>query len=150
MKDGRVETTRVSRLAAQGAACVLLATLLAGCGGVRNNLGTNASVCYTTLPTASVAIHNSGRLLGVRLVATSSLRGRYALFGATSGDVNSVKKVCLVAYAGTFSKAAVLKGRGYPSGRRAVVAVVYPGNRLLATVVLDKLPMPFNHPHVGV
>ena len=144
------DIARARRVASIAAACVMSVTLLSSCAGIRNNLGTNSADCYTSLPTAVAAVHDAGHLVGVRLVTTSSLRGHHQLFEVVGGHARSVKNVCLVAYAGSFSKAAVSAGIGSAHGRRAVVVIVYPGNRLLATVISAKLPIPFGHSHLGV
>jgi len=57
--------------------------------------------------------------------------------------------VCLVAYTGNFTAATVQRPAGSPTGHDAMVVLTTPNTRLLATVVLERLPLQFRHPVVG-
>lgn len=135
-----------------GAAVVVVtvAVSLAGCTAARNNLGTDDSGCYVTLPAAVRAVHGTGHLAGVRLEAVKSLRRRaprvYAI--ATAPGLH-VRQVCLVAFHGRFRAGRVERPRGKPYGRLAVVVLEYPDSRLLGTVLLVRAPVQFGHSHLG-
>jgi hypothetical protein len=134
-----------------GALAVAVSGVLSGCSPLRNGLGTSNGPCYVALPAASAAVHGSGRLVGVRLVAVPGLRRAapsvYAVASVPGGA--PVSKVCLVAYSGRFSSSSVSMPRGRPGGRLAVVVLVYPGNRLLGTIIFRHIPLEFGHARLG-
>ena len=59
--------------------------------------------------------------------------------------VPKTQAVCLAGYSGNFTQEMVMKPLGHPTGKLAVVVVTSPGNKLLGTVVLTKLPVRFQH-----
>jgi len=132
-------------------AALAAAVTVAGCTSVRNDLGTANSGCYVALPSASAAVGGHGQLLGVRLVDVSSLRSRSPLLfrAAVTAPRPTPTRVCLVAYTGRFDAAKVERPVGARQGRLAVVELEYPNNRLLATWVVGRQPLPFGHSHLG-
>jgi hypothetical protein len=128
------------------AGLVLAASLLASCSSARSDLGTTDESCYLALPTAAKAVGGHGHLDGVRKFTFSSLHGMAPrLYGQLADDVSKKQQVCLAAYAGHFSAAGVSKPLGHASGMLAVAVVTTPGNRLLGTLILTKLPVRFQH-----
>ena len=127
------------------------AATLAGCTAVRNDLGTANSPCYVALPAARQAVHSQGRLVGVHLVSVSSLARAPGLYRVAHVSPNGrpVGKVCLVAFSGHYTAAAVEEPRGRASGHLAVVVLRYQGNNLLGTVLFQRSPQAFGHSHFG-
>ncbi len=123
-------------------------TTLAGCSAGRASLGTSDAPCYVALPTAARAVGSHGRLLGVRLLAVSSVTYR-RLDAAIEQAGLSSGRVCLVAFSGTFSASSVDKPAGRRFGHLAVVVLRYPSGSLVATVLFRRLPTRFGHPHLG-
>ncbi|MHB8220934.1 MAG: hypothetical protein ACYDHU_11545 [Acidimicrobiales bacterium] len=138
--------------AAPIAAAAMVALLFAGCTSVRNDLGPSSSVCYGSLPVATGAVHGRGRLDGVRLVTVSSLKTKAPhLYGAAvSRRAGAVSRVCLVAFSGRFQADGVSRPIGHDHGRLAVVELAYPGDQLLATLLVARPPLSFGHTHLGV
>jgi hypothetical protein len=133
------------------AAALLVAALaLAGCTAARNNLGTEDSACFVTLPAAVRAVHGAGHLEGVRLEAVTSLRRPApVVYAVATAPGLRVQRVCLVAFHGRFRAADVARRHGASSGRLAVVVLEYPDSRLLGTVLFVRPPVRFSHPHLG-
>jgi hypothetical protein len=131
-------------------ACLASACVLTGCAAVRSDLGTSDSPCYLALPAASRAVHGSGKLAGVELLTLTGLRRQAPrLFTPLAIPRASPDRICVIAFTGTFTESTVVRPRGSPSGRFAVVVLRTPSNRLLGTVILDH-PVPhFGHTHVG-
>lgn len=127
-------------------------TLLAGCTSARNDLGTVDSQCFVAIPPASAAVHSRGRLLGVRLVTVASLRTRHAELyrAARDAEGSGTRSVCLVAFTGGYRARQVASPAGDRTGRMAVVVLAYPGNRVLATLLASRPPLPFGHSHIGL
>jgi hypothetical protein len=139
------------RMRAAAAAAVLASALaLGGCASVRNELGTANSSCYIGLPEAVAAVHHRGHLVGVRLVSVTSLAHRTPLLYAAARQApgKTINQVCLVAFTGTFHNGAVDHPVGHATGHLAVVELGYPSKRLLATLIVRRLPLPFGHPHL--
>jgi hypothetical protein len=126
-----------------------VALLTAGCSAVRSDLGTANAPCYVALPAAARAVHHHGRLVGVRIEATTALRRTPLTVRSMSPGGPPVRRVCLVAYVGRYTMVDVESPRGRPAGRYAVVDLAYPSTRLLATVLLHHLPIEFGHAHIG-
>jgi hypothetical protein len=127
---------------------VLLASVSAGCSSARVGLGTTDESCYLALPTAAKAVGGHGHLEGIRKYTVSGLKGiAPRLYGFLVTQAPKTQAVCLAGYTGTFTKGMVLKPLGHTAGRLAVVVVASPGNKLLGTVVLTKLPVRFAHTH---
>ena len=129
---------------------------LSGCADARNDLGTNVSPCFVTLPVAEDALHGAGRFAGVIMVKAAALDRRPDLIGSErlaerAGE--PVTTVCVVAYHGLIAVDRVSRPIGPPPpggvGRYALVVVSLPANHLLGTVVTNRLPFRFGHTHLG-
>jgi hypothetical protein len=132
---------------------VAAAMSMTACAATRNELGLNDGLCYVALPAANAAVHGRGSLIGLRLRRVSDLRAVHQLVPVPRSRgrrLNSGARLCLVAFRGAFSARNVRRPRGQPAGRVAVVVLTYPGNRVLGTVILDRPPLPFGHPHLEV
>ncbi len=128
------------------AGLVVAASLLAACSAARTGQGTTAESCYLALPTAAKAVGGHGHLAGVRKFTLSGLHGvAPRLYKRLADDVPKKQDVCVVAYTGHFSADMVSKAMGRPTGKLAVVVVTTPGNKLLGTLVLTKIPVRFQH-----
>jgi hypothetical protein len=89
-----------------------------------------------------------GHLEGIRKYTVSGLKGiAPRLYGFLVTQAPKTQAVCLAGYNGTFTKGMVMKPLGHPAGKLAVVVVTSPGNKLLGTVLLTKLPVRFAHTH---
>jgi hypothetical protein len=127
---------------------VLAASVFAGCSSARVGLGTTDESCYLQLPTAAKAVGHHGHLEGIRKYTVSGLKGiAPRLYGFLVTQAPRTQAVCLAGYTGTFTKGMVMKPQGHTVGKLAVVVVTSPGNKLLATVLLTKLPVRFAHTH---
>ena len=128
------------------AALVLGATLLASCSSARSDTGTTADSCYLALPTAAKAVGGHGHLEGVRKYTLTNLHSiAPKLYGQLARDIPKKQAICVAGYSGHFTAAEVSKPLGHPSGKLAVAVVTTPGNRLLGTLVLSKIPVRFQH-----
>jgi hypothetical protein len=137
------------RLAGVLAGCVLLASVLAGCTSARSGLGTSDSSCYLALPTATKAVENHGRLLGVHLFTLTALEHKAPHLFQKLATRASSQRVCVIAFEGHFDTSSVSAPLGRPSGRLAVVVSTIPANHLLGTVIFTRPPLHFGHPHIG-
>lgn len=134
------------RAAAATAAITLAASLLAACSSARTDIGTTDESCYLALPTAAKAVGGHAHLEGVRKYSLSGVKSvAPRLYGHLAKDVPKGKSVCLAAYSGHFTQSSVSKPLGRDAGKLAVVVVAVPGNRLLGTLILAKLPLRFQH-----
>ncbi len=134
------------RLGAGSAGLLMAASLLAACSAARTGQGTTDESCYLALPTAAKAVGGHGHLAGIRKFSLSSLHGMAPrLYGQLAHDVPKGQSVCVAAYTGHFSAPAVTKPLGRPSGTLAVAVVTTPGNHVLGTLILNKLPVRFQH-----
>jgi hypothetical protein len=132
--------------AALAAGVALAASVLAGCSSARTNLGTVDESCYLQLPTAAKAVGSHAHLAGVRKFTVSSLKPfAPRMYAHLSGVVPKGQNVCLAAYTGHFTASSVQKPRGRSSGKLAVAVVTSPGNELLGTVILNRVPVRFQH-----
>ncbi len=139
----------VRRIGAMLLVCAVV-PLLAACTAEHASLGTGSSPCFLALPAAADAVGHRGHLDGVRLVPASSIHAHTrlrALLDRRAGG--PVGDVCLVAYTGDFTAATVERPAGSAAGHDAMVVLTTPHTRLLATVVLERLPVRFRHPVVG-
>jgi hypothetical protein len=136
---------------AAGALVALTAGTLAACSPLRSSLGTTNGPCYVALPRATSAVHDHGHLVGVRLVSVDTLRTVappvYAV--AVAPPPLRPRHVCLVAYSGGFSSGSVRDPHGAPEGPDAIVVLLYPGNRVLGTIIVTHIPLEFGHAHLG-
>ncbi|HEX4128194.1 MAG TPA: hypothetical protein VHX67_11490 [Acidimicrobiales bacterium] len=137
-----------SRAASLPAALVLAATLLVSCSTARTDFGTTDASCYLALPTATKAVGGHAHLEGVRKYTLSSLRSvAPRLYGRLADDLSKKQGVCIAGYSGHFRASEVSKPLGDPTGTLAVAVVTTPGNELLGTLILTKLPVRFQHTH---
>jgi hypothetical protein len=145
----RTRTRTRTRVASLAAAIVLTGTLLAACSTARSDFGTTDASCYLALPTAAKAVGGHGHLEGVRKYTLSSLRTvAPRLYSRLADDVPKKQAVCIAGYSGHFTSSEVSKAMGQPSGILAVAVVATPGNKLLGTLILTKLPVRFQHTHL--
>lgn len=127
---------------------VLAAAVFAGCSSARVGLGTTDESCYLELPTAAMAVGGHGHLEGIRKYTVDGLKGiAPRLYNFLIHEVPKTQDVCIAGYTGDFTKGMVMKPRAQAAGKLAVVVVTSPGNKLLATVLLTKLPVRFEHTH---
>ena len=127
------------------ASCVA-ASLLAACSAARTASGTTDESCYLALPTAAKAVGGHGHLRRAQVHASSGLRSvAPRLYGRLADDVPKGQAVCLAGYTGHFNASDVPKPLGRPSGTLAVAVVTTPGNKLLGTLILTKIPVRFQH-----
>ena len=118
------------------------------CSTARSDFGTTDASCYLALPTAAEAVGGHGHLEGVRKYTLGSLRNvAPRLYKRLADDVSKKQGVCIAGYSGHFSASEVSKPLGHPSGTLAVAVVTTPGNKLLGTLILTKLPVRFQHTH---
>jgi hypothetical protein len=138
-----------TRAGAAAAALVLAATLMASCSSARSDLGsTGEASCYQQLPTAAKAVGGHGHLEGVKKYSLNGLRSvAPRLYGHLADDLSKKQGVCLAGYTGHFSAGEVDKPLGRSSGTLAVAVVTTPGNKLLGTLILTKLPVRFQQTH---
>jgi len=123
-----------------------IALAVAGCGGgVRSSLGTSASPCFRALPLAENALHDEGRLIGVRRVKTSELKGRLKDSPKLQGVPN--QELCVFAFRGNFQPGKVDGATNPKPGQYAIVAVTSKRPAVVAAFVVDKLPTRFAHLH---
>jgi hypothetical protein len=134
------------RLGLWGAALVLTASVLTGCSSARAGLGTTDESCYLALPTASQAVGGHGHLSGIRKYRVANMKSLAPrLYHYIAVQAPTTQVICLAGYTGTFSQSMVEKPIGHPTGKLAVVVVTFPGNKVLATLLLEKLPVRFQH-----
>jgi hypothetical protein len=137
---------RGRRLGAVIAGLVVAASLLAACSGSRSGQGTSDESCYLALPTAAKAIGGHGHLEGVRKFTVANLQSvAPRLYKRLVDDVPKRQNVCIAAYTGHFTASAVSKPLGHSAGTLAVAVVTTPGNHLLGTLILTKIPVRFQH-----
>jgi hypothetical protein len=137
-----------TRVASLAAAFVLASSLLAACSTARSDFGTTDASCYLALPTAAKAVGGHGHLEGVRKYTLGTLRSvAPRLYNRLADDVSKKQAVCIAGYSGHFSSSDVSKAMGQPSGTLAVAVVATPGDKLLGTLILTKLPVRFQHTH---
>lgn len=135
-------------------ASIALIVGLDACGAGRGVLGTSTSPCFIALPVAKRAVEGRGSLAGIRLVDVSTLtaRNERALHNLLESlPLRPVHDVCLIAYAGSFTPGQVERVGHYTQGhaRFAIVVVTTPKPRLLGTILVQHMPLSFNHAHVG-
>ncbi len=148
-RSGRVGRSRI-RAAAAVASGVLAAALVVSCSSARSDLGSaDQSSCYQALPVAAKAVGaQHGHLQGVRKYSLNGLRSMAPkLYGRLADDLSAKQGVCLAGYTGHFSATDVEKPLGRSSGTVAVAVVTTPGNKLLGTLILAKVPLHFQQTH---
>ena len=136
------------RLGVWAGAAVLAASVFAGCTSARAGLGTSDESCYLALPTASKAVGGHGHLTGIRKYRVQDMKNLAPrLYDYLSDQASKTQVICLAGYTGVFSKGMVEKPIGRATGKLAVVVVTSPGNKVLGTLILKKLPVRFQHTH---
>lgn len=151
------------RAAAAGVGLALGVVALGGCASAHNSLGTGSSTCFQALPSATQAVHNKGRFLGVRRVRLSQLR-RPPTTATTQPSTSqpsttepsttqppttlspkeAKRSVCVVAFQGKFAPGDVAQAPPR-SGNYAVVVIGEHGGEPLRAFVTDTLPLRFRH-----
>jgi hypothetical protein len=127
---------------------LLAGSVFAGCSAARTDVGTTDESCYLALPTAAHAVGPHAHFVGVRKYTLSSLKGMAPrLYARMTKSVSPKQSVCLAAYTGHFDSYTVVKPLGRPAGTLAVAVVKTPGNELLGTLILTKIPVRFQHTH---
>jgi hypothetical protein len=117
----------------------VVAALLAACAAPRNTLGTSASPCFRSLPTARAAVHDRGRFLGVRRLGP---RGFTKVFHA---DPPPGREYCVVGFDGPYKSGGVDHATTDAAGRYALVVVTLRGTTVLRSFVVDRLPLQLGH-----
>jgi hypothetical protein len=133
-------TARLHRLRA-GVAAVVLGALVA-CGGPRNTLNTKTSQCFRALPLARNTVNQRGKLVGVRSVLGTTL-AKELPEAAPLGR----QRVCVVAFRGPYAVDQVPLAKPAGPGTYALVAVDPKGTTVLASFIVNDLPVRFRHLH---
>lgn len=126
-----------------GAAAVGL--LLVGpvaCAGPRNTLNTATSHCFRSLPLARATVGQQGRLVGVRAVSAATLARRLPQV-----ERLGTQRLCVIAFRGPYAAGSIPRADPAGPGTYAVVAVDQRGATVLASAVVDDLPLRFRHSH---
>lgn len=138
MRIGQV-FLRGARLALASAAVLALVS----CGARGAALGTTSSPCFQAVPTAATSIGHRGKLVGVRLVTpTGRMLQRVPQLSGLGPE-----KVCLVVFSGRFGPTNVAAPLDAHTGTYVIVVVPPNGLRVVTSIVVDKLPLAFSHPH---
>ena len=122
------------------AACLVAGAALAGCAAPRQTLGTPSSACFRSLPTARGAVHQQGRLVGVRRISRTHL-----VQGFPQAALPSGKEFCVVAFSDDFHADQVAKAAGAPTGKDAVVIVTIRGTSVVQTWLVDRVAFRIRH-----
>ena len=139
--------TRFRALVALGLAGSLL---LGACTSVHNVLGTRESACFRVIPEARSAVGEGPKFDGVRAISADALlRGVRRRGVKAPARLTAVvhKSTCLVAFTGRFEPSAVRRPWVVRPGpyHYAVVVLLEPSGRLIATVLLPRLAVRFRH-----
>jgi hypothetical protein len=132
----------------RGAALALAVTTMLGagaCAAGRVSLGTNAGACFQALPPAEKAVHDKGKLVGVRRVSTTALRA--GLSRNTTLATLPDQELCVFAFSGPFGPGSVTGARETAAGRYAIILVSTKHPAVLGAVVTNTLPTRFRHLH---
>jgi hypothetical protein len=132
------------RAGAIGVAVLVGVLSLGGCASAHNTLGTGSSPCFQALPSATRAVHNKGKLLGVRRVPLSQLR-RPPTTSSSQTTNPSNRAVCVIAFEGKFAPGDVDHVTVQRNGNYAVVVVGEHGGEPLRAIVTNRLPLRFRH-----
>jgi hypothetical protein len=114
-----------------------------GCAGGRNSLGTGASACFRALPAARDAVHDKGRLVGVRRVTAETLRSHLPADAAMATLPD--QELCVFAFDGSYDPGSVTGASNTKNGHFAIVAVGSRQPSVVAVTVVDELPTRFRH-----
>lgn len=118
--------------------CVLVA--VGACAAPRQTLGTRNSPCFRSLPTARSAVHDNGRLVGVRRVERKTVLRSFADAPLPPG-----RGFCVVAFSDDYRNDKVDKPAGSPIGKYAVTIITGRGTTLIKTYLVDELPFRMRH-----
>ena len=135
------------RLGAAIAGLVVAATLLAACSGARSGQRHDRRRPATS-PSRPPPRRSVGTATSRACASTPWQppgRGAPALQDGWPTTSPSSQNVCLAGYTGHFTASAVSKPLGHPVGTLAVAVVTTPGNQLLGTLILTKIPVRFQH-----
>jgi hypothetical protein len=114
---------------------------LPACGSPRTSLGTDASACFRALPVARQAVHERGRLVGVRRVSAE-----HALRIVPHNDRRDDGSVCLIGFHDSYDRGNVDGVVRVDGSKFAIVAVALDRRpRRLGTLLTDQLPERFSH-----
>ena len=139
---------RWRRVGVWAGAAVLAASVFASCTSARSGLGTTDESCYLALPTASEAVGGQGHLAGIRKYRVADMKNLAPrLYHHLADQAPGSQVICLAGYTGVFTKTNVEKPIGRATGKLAVVVVTSPGDKVLGTLILKKLPVRFQHTH---
>ena len=121
-------------------ACALCGLVLGACAAPRQTLGTRNSACFRSLPTAKAAVHDSGRLVGVRRVSRDTL-----LHDFPTAQLPPGREFCVVGFSDDYRNDKVDHPAGAPIGKYAVVVVTMRGTTALQTFLVDRVPFRLRH-----
>jgi len=124
----------------------LVVVLSAGaCAGRTDTLGTVAGACFRAVPPAESAIHNKGKLAGVKRISSAALRAR--LPHDVTLSTLPQESLCVFAFKGTYVPGSVTGARNVTTGHYAIVAVGAEHPDVVAASVVNQLPTRFRHTH---
>jgi hypothetical protein len=123
-----------------GAACVISAAVFAACAAPRQTLGTRSSSCFRSLPTARAAVHDEGRLVGVRRHSRATVQRAFP-----TAQLPPDRDFCVVGYSDDFRNDKVDHAAGAPTGKYAVVIVTMRGTKALHTFLVEQIPLRLRH-----
>ena len=136
------------RLGVWGGAVIFCAAAFAGCSSARVGLGTTDESCYLALPTAHEAVGGHGHLEGIRKYRIEDMKTvAPRLYDYLADQAPKTQVICIAGYTGLFTESMVKKPIGRSEGKLAVVVVTSPGNKVLGTLILEKIPVRFQHTH---
>ena len=121
-------------------ASVLSAAVFGGCAAPRQTLGTRNSACFRSLPTANAAVHQNGRLVGVRRVSRDTL-----LKDFPNAQLSAGKEFCIVGFSDDYRNDKVDHPAGAATGKYAVVIVNMRGTTVLHTFLVEHIPFRLRH-----
>jgi hypothetical protein len=134
--------TRRHRVSAGLAGVAVALAALAGCGGPRNSLNTETSQCFRALPLARNTVNARGKLVGVRAILGTTL-AKQLPEAAPLGK----QRLCVVAFRGPYTENQVPRANPPGPGTYALVAVDRGGSTVVASFVVNELPLRFRHLH---
>jgi hypothetical protein len=139
---------RMRRTGAFVAGLLLAGSVLVGCSAARTDVGTTDETCYLALPTAAHAVGPHAHFIGIRKYTMVSLKGvAPRLYRLLTKSASPKASVCIAGYMGHFTSSTVSKPLGRPSGTLAVAIIKWPSNDLVGTLILNKIPVRFQHTH---
>ena len=100
--------------------------------GMRARAGTDLRIDHS--------VNNRGHLVGVRSVVATTLAGRLP-----EADRLGRQRLCLIAFRGPYAAGEIPRAQPAGPGPYAIVAVDSNGSTVLASFVVDELPLRFRH-----